>query len=213
MSTSNSGNIPHTRFSHFLIAFLLALCGTGTAGSALATTPEVGAIPGAFGVSATGAATYSIPIGVPPGTGGLAPHLALVYNSQSSNGMVGYGWTLSGLSAITVCGKTIAQDGMNQGVSFASQSTYPNTFCLDGMRLILTTGNNGASGSQYRKEVDDISYATAYTNGGAGPAPTFGPQYFTVQEPNGLIYEYGKTADSEIVASSPVVRSEERRVG
>lgn len=201
MSAFNRDNLFRIFATRSLIqALLLLLSCLCLAAPALAGT-EVGAIPGSFGVSATGAAGYSIPIGVPPGRNGLTPHLALVYSSQSGNGMAGYGWTVSGLSSITVCGSTFAQDGVNQGVIFSSQTPYPNNFCLDGTRLLLTGGTNGVSGSQYRKEVDDISYATAYTSGGAGAVPTLGPQYFIVQMPNGLIYEYGKTADSEILAN------------
>lgn len=194
------GKSSHIFAARFPARILISLCCTLLAAPALAAT-EVGAIPGSFGVSATGAASYSIPIAIPPGTNGLAPHLALVYSSQSGNGMAGYGWTVSGLSSITVCGSTFAQDNVNRGVSFASQSTYPNNFCLDGTRLLKTSGTNGAAGSQYRKEVDDFSYAAAYTSGGAGAVPTIGPQYFLVHMPNGLIYEYGKTSDSEILAN------------
>jgi hypothetical protein len=42
----------------------------------------------------TGAATYSYPIDVPPGRAGLAPQIALTYNSQAKNGWLGVGWTL-----------------------------------------------------------------------------------------------------------------------
>ena len=41
-----------------------------------------------------GAATLSIPISVPPGRGGISPHLALTYNSYQGNGWVGIGWNL-----------------------------------------------------------------------------------------------------------------------
>jgi hypothetical protein len=42
----------------------------------------------------TGSATTSVPIVVPPGRGGIAPNLALVYNSAMRNGWIGVGWDL-----------------------------------------------------------------------------------------------------------------------
>jgi hypothetical protein len=38
------------------------------------------AIPGKFDVGSSGAATYSIPITVPPGTAGITPALALGFS-------------------------------------------------------------------------------------------------------------------------------------
>src|SRR4030095_5870018 len=56
---------------------------------------------GQFSVSESGAATYTIPLQLPPGSGGIQPQLALSYNSQSGNGLLGVGWSLSGLFALT----------------------------------------------------------------------------------------------------------------
>src|SRR5947209_4434855 len=45
-----------------------------------------------------GAATYSYPIAVPPGTHGLEPLIAISYNSQatpSRPGILGTGWSLN----------------------------------------------------------------------------------------------------------------------
>nr|VFJ54610.1 MAG: virulence plasmid B protein [Candidatus Kentron sp. DK] len=93
-------------------ALCLALIATT---SRLASAEElVGSIPGQLGVE-QGAAVYTIPIEVPPrvapGITDTQPDLAITYNSNGGNGLLGVGFSLSGLSAITRCGQTIAQDG------------------------------------------------------------------------------------------------------
>ena len=97
-----------------------------------------GATPGQFDVTPTGGAQYTVPIAVPPGTAGMAPNLALSYNSQGGNGLLGIGWSLSGLSTITRCPKTIIQDGASAvaGVQYNSSDKY----CLDGQRLVVSNG-------------------------------------------------------------------------
>jgi hypothetical protein len=56
-----------------------------------------GYTPGSFQVSDGGAATYSIPLILVPGTNGVQPSLALTYSSQGGNSIVGQGWSLQGV--------------------------------------------------------------------------------------------------------------------
>ena len=68
--------------------------------------------------SPSGAFSYQVPIGLPPGSAGVAPELALVFDSRSGgNGFLGRGWDLSGLSQITRCGKAYSVDGVKTGRS------------------------------------------------------------------------------------------------
>ncbi len=147
--------------------------------------------PGSFSVTPSGAATYAIPIAVPPGTAGMEPKLALGYSSQGGNGLLGVGWSLSGLSAITRCPRTIAQDGVNGGVNYDAN----DRFCLDGQRLVAITGSNySAAGTEYRTERE--SYTKIISYGSAGN----GPEYFMAWTKSGQIIEYGSSADSRIEA-------------
>jgi len=149
--------------------------------------------PGGIAVTESGAATYSIPIQVPPGIAGMEPRLELVYNSQGGNGLLGMGWSLSGLSHITRCPRTPAQDGVliKGTVNFDADDRY----CLDGQRLIKIAGAaDGADGAEYRSERESFARITSHGVAGVGPA------YFKVQTKAGQTIEFGLTADSRIEA-------------
>ena len=160
------------------------------ASAALASAPLQSAVftPGQFSVSETGAAVYTIPIQVPPGTAGMSPKLALVYNSQAGNGLLGMGWSLSGLSAITRCPRTLAQDGVRGGVNYDAN----DRFCLDGQRLVLVAGTYGVDGAEYRTEREGFSKIISRGSAGSGP------QWFEVWTKAGQRMQYGNTADSRI---------------
>ncbi|OOG37307.1 hypothetical protein B0B52_18370 [Polaromonas sp. A23] len=167
-----------------------------TAGSVLAQTTVAGTTPGQFSVNESGAATYSIPIQVPPGVAGMQPQLSLEYNSQSGNGLLGMGWSLSGLSSITRCPKIMATEGMRGGVNLAAS----DRFCLDGKKLILAGGSYGAADSVYRTELDSFSNITAVGGDNSTNASYTGPLSFKVQTKAGLTLDFGSTADSRIEA-------------
>jgi len=184
----------------YLLGLSLAMvsCLAPRAGHAQAVA--AGYVPSSFLVDDTGAATYTIPIQISPGIAGMEPELALTYNSRAGNGLLGAGWAVAGLSFISRCGRTIAQDSVNAGVSYDSNDRY----CLDGQRLVMisapgVTGSPpptmyGLDGVEYRTEAESYTRIISYGNAGSGPL------YFRAWTKAGLILEYGNTDDSRIEA-------------
>ena len=169
--------------------------------AALSALPAaVGRTPTSFAVGKMGTADYSIPIWAPPGVGDIQLKLTLSYTSRGPNGLEGVGWSITGLSSITRCNKTYAQDGAPGPILL--QET--DRLCLDGKQLKLASGtvpNYVVAGNQYRTEIETFSQVTA---NGSGTNVTS----FTVKAKDGLIYTYGGTTDSEIIAgSSGVIRT------
>ena len=159
--------------------------------SSVASAAAVGRIAAEFGVDPAGAATWSVPISVTAGRGGLRPAISLRYSSHGGDGLAGAGLTLDGLSKISRCAQTIAVDGRMQGVRFTNGDRY----CLDGQPLVLLSGVHGAEGAEYRTEINNLQRVVSHGQQGSGPA------WFEVQHPDGLTWRYGNDADSRIEAA------------
>jgi hypothetical protein len=176
----------HSRLSVAVSGFGLVLASAASLPAAATVS-----LPGSFEVTETGGAAYTIPIAMPPGTAGMTPSLSLSYNSRGGNGLLGMGWSLTGLPAITRCPKTIAQDGAVGGINYDAN----DRFCLEGERLVaIGTGTYSANGTEYRTEREAFSKVVSYGTAGTGP------QYFKVWTKSGQIMEFGNTADSLIEA-------------
>ncbi|GAA4273199.1 RHS repeat-associated core domain-containing protein [Aquimarina gracilis] len=152
-----------------------------------AQTIDAGATTGELSVTPTGGANYKIPITVPPGVKDLVPRIGLQFNSQSANGLAGWGWNISGLSTITRVPSTTYHDGEIDPVDFDSK----DRFALDGQRLLLKSGTYGADGSEYQTENFNNIKIRAY--GGSGGSPG----YFVVYMPNGTKIYYGFHGNSQ----------------
>lgn len=155
----------------------------GTHAATVAVDRPVGRVE----IDANGQATYRIPIAVPPGVAGLQPTLELVYRHRVPNGVLGVGWTLAGLSAITRVKATYATDGFNGAVTYGSA----DRFALDALRLVNVEGAYGAPGTLYFTEVQTWQHVRA------GATPDAG---FVVVTKSGDVREYGMTPDSRILA-------------
>ena len=151
----------------------------------------VGALGGTIDISAMGSAVYTIPITLPEGINGMTPSLSIVYNSQMGNGMLGWGWNLTGASAITRIGHTLYHDGDMKGVNFDD-----DRFALDGQRLMLVNDKMyGQNEAEYRTEVDQMSKIVSYKSSND---TTKGPAWFKVWHADGTIAYYGTRYDSRI---------------
>jgi RHS repeat-associated protein len=169
---------------NFIILFLLFFLAGKTYG--ISATLSVGTPAGQAGVSPTGAAIYQIPIEAPKGINNFQPDISIVYNSQSGNGLLGYGWNLSGTSVIARTGKTYYHDGSPAAPNLSNT----DNLTLDGQRLILYSGSNLTNGAKYYTEIQSYSTIACKQIGSY-----LGFQIITR---DGLMHEYGSTANSFI---------------
>ena len=145
------------------------------------------ALPASVDVSAIGAASYSIPIEVVPGTNGLQPNLAIVYNSLSGLGTFGQKWSLQGISAITRVPQNKYYDKNVSPVKFDTT----DRFALDGSRMLLTSGSSyHATNAEYCFETENFSRIKKI-----GTSSGF---YFQHQLADGTIIEYGGSEGSRL---------------
>lgn len=144
-------------------------------------------------VSQSGGATYTVPISVPPGINNILPKVSITYNSQSGNGIAGYGWNIGGLSAITRIPATKFIDGIVGKIN----NGYGDKFALDGQRLILKSGTYGAEGAEYTTE--NFSNIKVISRG-YGTSPLF----FEVHYPDGSKANYGSSYGSFSTMQYPI---------
>lgn len=149
----------------------------------------IGVIDGVSEVDLQGSASYTISIPCPEGTNSMHPEISILYNSRTRNGIMGYGWGIGGLSAITRSAKTNFLDNKDAPVKYNNDDVFE----LDGNRLYPNSGVYGSNGSTYIKEQIDFSEIVSHNNFGNGP------EYFTLKDKFGTTYEFGHTVDSKLL--------------
>lgn len=143
------------------------------------------------GTTSTGAKTYNVPIQLYPGINGFEPKLSIDYNSFMGNGIVGIGWTVSGIPTITRTGKVVHYDGKSQGITLTKDDPYT----LNGIRLIKiseTTTNISYETEQGNIKVKAFLAGTVV-------------KYFEVYYPNGNKAVFGFTTTSSNMIFYPLV--------
>ncbi len=178
----------------------IPLLSTKSTAPSLNSGLPVGLTPGYSSVTPQGSASYSIPIALPPGTNGMAPKLSLEYNSNSGNGLMGWGWSINGLSSITRAGHNNHVDKEATPISLGNT----DHFVLDGQILTPVNGSNGAPGTTYGLESEDYSLIKSLGNTGSYD----GPEWFQITTKSGLTLEYGNSVDSRILSNSSSLPSD-----
>jgi RHS repeat-associated protein len=140
--------------------------------------------------SGTGSATVNFPIKMAPGVNGMVPSIVIGYNSQGGNGVVGYGWNIGGLSAISRTSKPYYREGEFVEVKFDDDE---DDFSLDGNRLF----ESEAISNEYLMENDVNAETNMYYSNSEN-------SYFEVKTVNGMLSEYGNTADSKFSATTDI---------
>ena len=149
----------------------------------------VGKIADEISVSQLGAASYTVDIEIPPGVSGNEPSIKLNYNSQSGNGIAGWGCNLTGLSVITRVPTDIFHDGNAGGISH----DMDGPFCLDGQRLIQKGGIQDGDSVFFSPEFSASTLVVLHGLSSSSQSQT----WFSIHTQDGNDYEYGHTPNSQ----------------
>lgn len=154
----------------------------------------VGKLPGELIVDNTGQANYSLPIDIPVGFSGMEPSLSLEYSSSGGSGIMGVGWSLSGLEQIARSSRNYAFDQIVDGIDYDNN----DQLSYEGERLKLVGGSGHLEdGSVYRTYVDDFSRITA-------KGSSNGPTHFFVETKDGLVKTFGLNDNSSHILSNRI---------
>ncbi len=154
-------------------------------------------LPASGTVTPSGQFTLSIPIDTPPARG-MGPSLAFSY-AGTGDGLLGVGWSLGGLSAITRCRKTIAGSGVTAGIRYLAS----DQLCLDEQPLVVVDKLYSDGCKEYRTERDGFARIV-----GCGQTVS-GPLWFRVWTKAGqiLLYEgvhYFTNEEAELDAADVI---------
>lgn len=128
----------------------------------------------------TGTGNFTVPIGLPPGRGGLQPQLSLGFSTGNGNGPFGFGWSLSvpGISRLTSKGVPRYLDNGDNG----------DIFVLSGAEDLVdvTSQSNSSPWRTYRPRTEGLFARIRHHTGSV--------DHWEVDTKDGLTSFYGATS-------------------
>ncbi len=136
-----------------------------------------------------GSANLNYPIETPPARNGMAPNLAISYNSDIADGWLGEGWDIQ-IPSITV--------DTRWGVPRYNKSIETETYLLNGMMLCTDDNDGSMSVAHWGEQIDRINNRQFHTRIAGdfsriirkGDSPS--NYYWEVTDKNGTMYIYGQ---------------------
>ena len=131
--------------------------------------------------------TPTVPIRIPAGTRGMQPNLALVYSPSGGNGLLGVGWALTGIPAIS-------RVNYGNGINFDTAHHFDrahlgaDTYAHSEVGVLIPQSNG-----TYRSKKE--SFMLFQASGACGD----GPCQWTVTDRSGARYFFGDTSDSRLM--------------
>jgi len=158
-------------------------------------TVAAGSMPGSFSVTSTAEASFVMPLVTPPGRG-VEPHLALTYSSAGGDGVLGRGFSLTGLSMVTRCPTNLSRDREIREVRYDAG----DALCLDAKRLVRVGEEPGRV--EYRTVPDARIKVIGHEPDEGGT-----PRSFEVFMPSGLAIAYGTSEGTRPLGPGGVPRA------
>lgn len=158
----------------------------------------VGQIPYQEDITPYGGRIYDIPIMVSP-MSDFPPQISLQYNSQAGNGLAGFGWSIGGLSSITLTDKNQYYHGT---VAPATLSGTNGAYLLDGVPLVQN--DDSSLSSEYQLETAKGHILVKKHMSASAVC------YFTVLYPDGSKATYGITTNTSAKTVYPITLWEDR---
>lgn len=141
-----------------------------------------------FEVLPNGSANYTVPIELPSGINSFIPNISLNYNSMSGNGLLGVGWNLSAISAISRDNNNYTIDGNAKDKSI----TQNDKLNLDGQNLVNVVNTTLVCDYEFQTRIGNNQKVIPHGCDASGYS------WFEVKNTSGVIVEYGNTTDSKI---------------